>query len=86
VTHPFVPQRGQEYEAIDRRVSWGEQRLYYYDAGGFLRYIPESWTDLALPEPLVVLGAGRAHFRIDDLLRLVALIEDLTGEKGGRAC
>lgn len=86
MTHPFVPQHGQELEAIERRVSWGECRLYYYDAEGLLRYIPESWTDLAPPEPLVVL-AGRVHFRIDDLLRLVALIEALAeGEKGGRSC
>jgi hypothetical protein len=49
-----------------------------------MRYIPESWTDWASLEPWVVLGAGRAHFRVDDLLRLVALIEGLEEEKGGR--
>ena len=84
MTHPFIPQQGQEYEAVDRRVSWGEWRLYYYDADGLLRHIPESWTDWAPPEPEVVLGAGRAQFRVNDLLRLVALIEGLEEEKGGR--
>lgn len=84
MTHPFVPQRGEEYESVDRLVSWGERRLYYYDADGVLRYIPESWTDLAALEPFVVLGAGRAHFRIDDLLRLMALIEGVSEE--GSSC
>jgi len=80
-----VPQSGQEHEAVDRRLSWGEWRLYYYDAEGVLRYVPESWTDRTPLEPWVMLGAGRAHFRIDDLLRLVALIETLAEEKGGPA-
>jgi hypothetical protein len=86
VTHPFIPQRGQEYELTDRRISWGEWRLYYYDPKGLLRYIPESWTDRAAAEPLVELGAGRVHFRIEDLLRLVALIEGLAEGKDGGAC
>ncbi len=44
--------------------------------------MPEPWTDFAPLEPWVVLGGGRAHFRVDDLLRLVALIEGVEEEKG----
>lgn len=83
MVHPFVPQKGQEHELVERRISWGEWRLYYYDAEGVLRYIPESWTDWAPAEPWIVVGAERAHFRVDDLLRLVALIEGLAEEEGG---
>jgi hypothetical protein len=35
---------------------------------------------------LVELGAGRVHFRIEDLLRLVALIEGLAEGKDAGSC
>jgi hypothetical protein len=75
VTHPFHPLRGREYEWVDRRVSWGERRLYYYDSKRRLTYIPEVWTSLAAPEPLDVFAAGAVLFRVEDLLRLVTLVE-----------
>jgi hypothetical protein len=32
------------------------------------------WTDVAPADPTVVVGAGRAHFRYDDLCRLADLV------------
>ena len=37
-----------------------------------------EWTDLAAPDPFVVLSAGQAYFRVEDLLRLSSLLESLT--------
>ena len=38
-------------------------------------YLPVAWTSAVLPDPFVVVGAGRALFRIQDLLRLVTLVQ-----------
>jgi hypothetical protein len=37
-----------------------------------------EWTDLASEDPFIVLSAGQAYFRIEDLLRLRALLDNLT--------
>jgi uncharacterized protein DUF5372 len=36
--------------------------------------LPAAWTSAAAPDLLAALSAGRAHFRVSDLLHLVALI------------
>jgi hypothetical protein len=33
--------------------------------------MPASWTDVQGPDPYTVLAAGRSHFRVEDLRRLV---------------
>jgi outer membrane cobalamin receptor len=62
------------------RKTWGEDRVFFYD-GGRLRALPASWTDAAPVVPFVTIAAGRAHFRPDDLLRLVELVEALRVER-----
>jgi hypothetical protein len=47
-----------------------------------VRSLPASWTDVEGPDAFLELGAGRAHFRVGDLLHLAALLEELAG----RAC
>jgi hypothetical protein len=74
VTHPFHPLRGREFALVDRRSTWGEDRVYYEDETGALRRLPTAWTSLAAATPFEVMSAGRSHFRIDDLLQLVVLI------------
>jgi len=71
---------------VDRRVSWGERRLYYYDSAKRLTYIPEAWTSLAAPEPLDVLAVSGVLFRVEDLLRLVTLVESLAERRGDAEC
>ena len=36
------------------------------------------WTDVEPADPTVVVGAGRAHFRYDDLCQLADLLTRLT--------
>jgi Family of unknown function (DUF5372) len=45
--------------------------------------LPRHWTDVALNDPTVVVGAGRAHFRYDDLCRLADLLAGLDGPSSG---
>jgi hypothetical protein len=40
--------------------------------------MPASWTDVEEPDPFVALSAGRTVFRVEDLLALGALIEELS--------
>lgn len=77
MTHPFHPLRGQEFELLDYRTAWGEDRVYFHDAEGRLVRLPASWTDVLPPGPIVTVGAGRSPFRADDLLRLADLIRRL---------
>jgi len=49
---------------------WGEDRVYYRDQNGRMRFLPAGWTNLAAPDPFVVTAAGRAYFHLEDLIRV----------------
>jgi hypothetical protein len=36
ITHEFHPLLGKVYELVDRRRTWGEDRVYYHDDAGKL--------------------------------------------------
>ena len=58
--------------------NWGEERVYYHDAAGDLRSLPMAWTSLVPVDPFVGLSAGRAAFRVTDLVELAHLLASLT--------
>lgn len=70
---------GREFELISQGQTWGEDRVFFRDAEEQLRSMPTRWTSVATPDPFVVVAAGRALFRTEDLLALVALLRDLHG-------
>jgi hypothetical protein len=75
VTHPFHPLSGQQFEVVTYRRSWGGQPVVdCLDGEGRLVAIPLAWTDAAADDPFVALSAGRAAFRVEDLLRLIGLV------------
>lgn len=53
--------------------------MFYYAEDGQLAYLPAAWTDAGPVDPFVVLSAGRAVARVEDLLRLAKLMEGLRG-------
>jgi hypothetical protein len=59
---------------VDCRQTWGEDRVYFHDDLGQLARLPLQWTDVVPDDPTVVVGAGQAHFRYDDLCRLADLL------------
>jgi len=65
---------------LSYRHNWGEYRVTFYDTPGHVRALPAAWTSLAPPDPSVMLAAGRAAFRVADLLQLAQLIGRI--EKG----
>jgi Family of unknown function (DUF5372) len=68
VTHPFHPLYGQQFEILSYRHNWGEYRVTFYQTPDHVRALPASWTSLAPSDPSVVMAAGRAAFRVADLL------------------
>ena len=61
---------------IEQRVAWGEPRVFFRDpVTAHLRSIPAAWTDLADPDPFVILSAQRAILRLSDLQVLIRLVQ-----------
>ncbi|HVH70836.1 MAG TPA: DUF5372 family protein [Candidatus Dormibacteraeota bacterium] len=58
---------------------WGEERVYYRDPSGRMRFLPASWTSVAVTDPFVLVAADRAYFRLEDLIRLHDRIKELQG-------
>ena len=63
------------------RHTWGEHRVFFYDGEGRLRSLPVTWTSVVGADPFAVVAAGRAHFRVEDLLALVDLLRRLKGDQ-----
>lgn len=58
------------------RNNWGGDRVSYLDSKSRLRTLPVEWTDIQGPDPVIVVGAGRAFFRADLLCQLRKLIDE----------
>jgi len=76
VTHPFHPLFGREFELIEYRQNWGEDRAYFRDAEGGLQSILASCTDAGGTDAFVEISAGRCFFRYEDLVRLADLLKE----------
>jgi hypothetical protein len=83
VTHPFHPLSGREFEFVEHRRNWGEDRVYLDDGRGVLVCLPAGWTDAVAPDPFVVMAEGRCPFTTDDLLAVADLIDRFRGQPAG---
>jgi len=77
VTHPFHPLFAQEFDAVSLREGSPEDRIFFWRADDVASSIPLRFTDLQPPDPVVIFGAGKCHFRVADLMELADLIEQL---------
>ena len=77
VTHPFHPRTGETFGLVSYRRSWSHKSVDGLDSEGKLFTIALSWTDAAAEDPFVVLSDGRAYGRVEDLLRLAAVLDEL---------
>jgi hypothetical protein len=68
---------GQTFELAAQNKEYGEDRVFYRDPDGRMRYLARRWTSLAAPDPFVIAAGGRAYFRLEDLIRVAELIKDL---------
>ena len=44
-----------------------------------MRFLPARWTSVAALDPFVLIAAGRAYFRLEDLIRLEHRVKELQG-------
>jgi len=78
VTHPFHPRVGRAYELVGYSHTWGEHRVFFREPGEErVRSMPAGWTDVEGPDPFLELAAGRTAFRVEDLLELARLLDEL---------
>jgi len=75
ITHPFHPLRGAEYELVTRKLTWGEDRVFYYAPSGKLKSLLTNVTDMVSTDAFDHISAGRSAFRVDDLLELRRLFD-----------
>jgi len=74
ITHPFHPLSGQTFPLLSQRFAWGEERVFFADPQTQqVRSLPLAWTNLALPDPFLVVAAGKAVLRWNDLQQLAQL-------------
>lgn len=57
------------------------KRLLLQVDDGTVWSVPPQWTDLVCPDPEVVIGHGRALFRVVDLMELTRLVKRLSGRR-----
>ena len=62
--------RGTRYELLERRHTWSADRVFYFDCNGTQRSFATNLTDVLPPDAFVEASAGRAAFRLADLLEL----------------
>ena len=68
-----------------RKLTWGEDRVFYYDSSGKLRSLLTNVTDVSSKDAFDRISAGRSAFRVDDLLELRHLFDKrMQGGKGAR--
>ena len=82
MTHPFHPLSGQQLSCVEERYNRFGKRLLLEADNGAVCAVPPQWTDVVAPDPEIVLGGGRALFRVADLLELAQLIDRLMGRGG----
>ena len=83
MTHPFHLLAGRDFEFVEHRQNWGEDRVHLRDENGQLFSLPAGWTDAAAADPFVVIAAGRCPFTTDGLLALADLADRLRAQRDG---
>jgi hypothetical protein len=77
VTHPFHPLCGQDFEFVEHKLNWGEDRVWLRGEDRGLFSMPAGWTDVAVPDPFTVIADGRCPFTADGLLAAADLVARL---------
>jgi hypothetical protein len=75
--HPFHPLSGHRLACVGERYNRYGMTLLLESDDGSIYSVPPQWTDLVSPDPEIVIGEGRALFRVVDLLELDLLMDRL---------
>ena len=74
--------RESKQAVLNRMDSGAPDRVTFFDDQGRLRSLLASWTNVDEPDAFTQCSAGRSWLRVDDLLHLRALVEEIA--KGQR--
>jgi hypothetical protein len=77
VMHPFHPLSGHQMACVGERYNRYGMTLLLESGDGSIYSVPPQWTDLVSPDPEIVIGKGRALYRVVDLLELALLMDRL---------
>ena len=83
MTHPFHPLAGRDFEFVEHRQNWGEDRVCLRGEHGQLFSLPAAWTDAAVVDLFVVIAAGRCPFTTDGLLAVADLVDRFRARRRG---
>ena len=83
IKHQFNPFGGRHLVCVGERYNRSGKRLLLQADDGTVCSVPPQWTDAVTPDLEVVMGQGRALFRVEDLLELAGLVTRLCQ---GSAC
>jgi len=85
ITHPFHPFSGRQLVCVGERYNRAGKRLLLRVDDSVICSVPPQWTDVVAPDPEVVMGQGRAPFRVADLVDLAQLVARLSLERRSEA-
>jgi Family of unknown function (DUF5372) len=75
ITHPL---RGHRFPLLSQSRAWGEERVFFADPQTHqIRSLPLAWTSLALPDPFLVVAAGKTVLRFEDIGLLNQMLKAL---------
>ena len=77
MVHPFHPWFGREFAFVAVQRTWRQDRVFFFGDDGITQSLPRAWTDVADPDVFVTVAAGRSPFRVEDLLALAEVMEEL---------
>ena len=67
-----------------QRFAWGEERVFFTDPQTLeVRSLPLAWTNLALPDPFLVVTTEPTVLRLKDLQQLVQFLQQQTHPQEG---
>jgi hypothetical protein len=67
---------------VTRKLTWGEDRAFYYDSAGALKSFLSNVTDLIPQDDFDRVSGGRSSFRLDDLLELRRRLDKIKQAEG----
>ena len=75
IIHPFHPLYGHTFPLLSQHLAWGEERVFFPDPQTHqVRSLPLAWTNLAFPDPFLVVAGGNAVLRWKDLQQLAQFL------------
>jgi hypothetical protein len=72
---------GQQLPCVGERYNRYGKRLLLQVDDATVWSVPPQWTDLVGLDPEVVVGHGRALFRVVDLMELASLVKRLSNRR-----